>query len=206
MGEAGPLILDGRMRPIWVRPVGLDNGETLDFQQETYHGRPVLIWVEGRTLVVVNQHYRTVATLQAPAPWTIDGHEASIVGGDVWVTVVRTVRQNLTSYGGPRDGVVVDSGVQEYNLATHRLLRTWDALNPGGRPNVPLSDSEQPLTPQPWDAYHLNAVQPLPDGNLLISMRDTWGVYLINPVTDRVLWTLGGKDSTFSFGQGARFL
>jgi hypothetical protein len=94
------------------------------------------------------------------------------------------------------------------------VIRTWDALNPGGKPNVPLSASEvsaktqtqlTPNGPELWDPYHLNAVQALPDGDLLVSMRNTWAVYLIDPVTDQIVWTLGGKHSTFRPGSGASF-
>jgi hypothetical protein len=206
VGQAGPMILNSHARPIWFAPVRRRAGEILDFQQESYRGRPVLIWVQGHTVVVLNQHYRRIATLQAHPPWTIDGHDASIVGGDVWVTVTRPVGgQNLAPYGGPRRGTVEDSGIQEYQLSTGRLITTWDALNPGHEPNVPLSASEQPRLPGRWDAYHLNAVQPLPDGDLLVSMRNTSAVYLIDAATGQVIWTLGGKDSTFTFGSGARF-
>jgi hypothetical protein len=56
-----------------------------------------------------------------------------------------------------------------------------------------------------WDAYHLNSVQALPNGDLLVSMRNTWSVYLIDPTTSKVLWTLGGKDSTFNLAAGGSF-
>ena len=36
-------------------------------------------------------------------------------------------------------------------------------------------------------------------------MRNTWSVYLIDPVSDPILWTLGGKHSTFTLGSGASF-
>ncbi len=209
--QSGPLIMDDKARPVWFRPTP---SSILDFEQETYLGAPVLVWIQGSEVHVVDRHYRRVAVLRARAPWAIDGHDASITGGDIWVTVVRRVsNQNLTAYGGPRDGSVLDVGVQEYRLSSGHLIRTWDALNPGGKANVPLSASEQPAGsgpmvnhgPKLWDAYHLNAVQALPDGDLLISMRNTWAVYLINPVTRGAVWTLGGKDSSFRLGSGTAF-
>jgi hypothetical protein len=36
-------------------------------------------------------------------------------------------------------------------------------------------------------------------------MRNTWSVYLINPANNRILWTLGGKDSSFHVPKDARF-
>jgi hypothetical protein len=223
--QGGPLMLDDRLQPIWFRP---ENGGLLVFRQETYEGHPVLVWVQGGTamgrsphrkhptgptvvrtggqkVVVVNEHYRTVAKLQARAPWTIDAHDVSIVGRDVWVPVDRAVaHQNLTPYGGPKSGTVIDVGIQEYRLSTGKLLRTWDPLNPGGKARVPLSASHERAS-SVWDAYHLNSVQPLPDGDVLVSMRNTSAVYLINPRTDRIVWTLGGRSSTFKVAKDARF-
>jgi hypothetical protein len=105
---------------------------------------------------------------------------------------------------------VYDSGVQEYELKSGRLLQTWDALNPGGAANVPLASSEQPASAPTgpggaWDAYHVNSVQPLPGNQLLVSMRNTWAGYLIDTTTNRVVWTLGGKRSSFSIPSSARF-
>jgi hypothetical protein len=56
-----------------------------------------------------------------------------------------------------------------------------------------------------WDFFHGNSIQQLPDGNLLISSRDTNALYKINYRTGAVMWTLGGRNSSFSMGPGARF-
>jgi hypothetical protein len=228
-GEGGPLILDNSLRPVWVYPVGTRVGSA-NLQQETYEpcgsstcAEPVLVWWEGVVnshgvttrgkLFVVDQHYRRVATLSARAPWIISLHDASIVGQNIWVTVYRTVKnQNLASYGGAKSAAVLDVALQEYKMSSGKLLHTWDALNPGHKANLPLSNSLQaPPTPSQgkhgavWDAYHLNSVQALQNGDLLVSMRNTWGVYLINPTTGKILWTLGGKHSTFKLAHGAKF-
>ncbi len=201
-GQSGPLIVDSRGQPVWFLPTKPGG---LDFEQEAYNGQPVLVFSQGGDITVLNEDYRKVATVAAQKPWMIDGHDAQIIGGDIWVPVVRMVSWNLTKYGGPINGTVIDCGLQEYQLSTGGLLSTWDALNPGGKPNVPLSDSKVRVRGRLWDPYHINAVQPLPNGDLLISMRDTWAVYLVNPATDQILWTLGGKRSSFSFGHGAGF-
>lgn len=215
-GEGGPLIVDNRLRPVWFAPVGTGQ-VAADLQQETYAGKPVLVWWQGKITgtgatitgedVVVDNHYRRLATLRARSPWTISLHDAVISGTDIWVTVYRYVRnRDLTPYGGSRNGIVYDAGVQEYDLKTGRLLDTWDALNPGGAPHIPLTASEQPAAPgKPWDAYHVNTVQPLPGGRILVSMRNTWSAYLIDVATGKIIWTLGGKDSSFKPSAGARF-
>ena len=155
-------------------------------------------------LIVLNQHYKTIDTLKAKSPWEISLHDASFVPGtpDVWVTAYRQVKnQNLTKFGGSRHGDVYDVAVQEYNLATKKLVKSWSAFNPGHKSNVSLSESHQPAPKNGslWDAYHLNAVQVTGNGDLLISMRNTWAVYLVNPKTGKIIWTLGGKKSFFNF-------
>ncbi len=201
--QSGPLIVQRNGQAVWF----LDTRLGLDFEQETYNGKPVLVWTKGRSVVVVNEHYRKIATVKAHRPWMLDGHDAQIIGGDIWITVNRMVPWDLKPYGGPSSGTVLDCGVQEYQLSTGQLIGTWDALNPHGTANVPLSASKVRFNSHfPfWDAYHINAVQPLPNGDLLISMRNTWAVYLVDPATDQTLWTLGGKQSSFSFGRGAKF-
>jgi hypothetical protein len=222
IGQGGPLLLNNKLQPVWFNPVAT-NVVSADLQQETYQGRPVLLWWQGvitntgaatsGEIVVVDQHYRKIATLKAQSPWTISLHDAVISAGNIWVTVYRNVpNQNLVAYGGSPTGTVYDAGVQEYNLKTGTLIYTWDALNPGGIPNVPLSDSEQPApgsTPSgaAWDAYHVNSVQVLPGNEILVSMRNTWAAYLIDTTTSKIVWTLGGKSSadSFTIPSNARF-
>jgi Arylsulfotransferase (ASST) len=57
----------------------------------------------------------------------------------------------------------------------------------------------------PWDAYHINSIQLMGHGDMLVSMRNIWAVYLVNIKTGRILWTLGGRHSNFKFGPGAAF-
>jgi hypothetical protein len=231
-GQSGPLIIDRRLGPVWFRSVGT-SVVAGDLQQETFNGKPVLVWWQGvvtRTgatqsgeVEIVDQHYRKVASVKAQGPagcrgstcWQISIHDAAISGNDIWVTVYRNVAgQNLRRYGGSSHGTVYDVGVQEYSLANpHKptLVNTWDALNPGSVPNVPLSESEQPAAGKgtglggSWDAYHINAVQVLPNGELLVTMRNTWAAYLIDANTGHVVWTLGGKASSFRSPASARF-
>jgi Arylsulfotransferase (ASST) len=219
-GEGGPLILDSRLQPVWSYPIGTDVTST-NLRRQSYNGKPVLTWWEGIVtntgastsgqVDIVDQHYRKVATITAAAPWIISVHDAVISGGNIWVTVYRNVPENLSAYGGSASGVVYDSGVQEYSIKTGKLLYTWDALNPGGTPNIPLSDSEQPAPPAAapagtsWDPYHINSIQLLPGNQMLVSMRNTWAAYLVNTTTNQTVWTLGGKASSFNIASNAAF-
>jgi hypothetical protein len=203
--QGGDWIMDSQGRPVWFLPAN----SPFYLQQDSYRGKPVLVVFSavagGGSVLIYNEHYHRIAMLRARSPWSTDPHDASITGDDIWITVARDVNhQNLTQYGGPRNADVQDVGLQEFQISSGHLLRTWDALNPGGRSNVPLSDSEEPAS-RSWDAYHLNSVQALPSGDLLLSMRNTWSVYLIDPARHQILWRLGGRASTFPLPGKAQF-
>jgi EmrB/QacA subfamily drug resistance transporter len=211
VGQSGPLILNNKLQPVWFRPVP-SNVVAANLSLQTYQGKPVLSWWQGTisntgatesgNYVIVNQHYETVATLKGADGWIPTLHSLVISGHDAWVTVNKNLPMNLAKYGGSVNGVITDSAVQEYDLRTGELLRTWDALG-----HIPLADSHAnpPVNGYPWDVYHVNSISPAGPDTLLVSMRNTWAAYLINVRTGRIEWTLGGRHSTFRSGPGATF-
>jgi hypothetical protein len=210
VGQSGPLILDQRLSPVWFKPVPEDDLAT-NLSLQTYEGRPVLAWWQGQDItdnvpasqeyVVVDQHYRPVAVLRGADGWVLTLHDFVIRGQNAWVTASKNVHVNLSRYGGARNGAVIDSAVQEYNLKTGKLIRSWDALD-----HIPLSDSWRLLsTNTPWDAFHLNSIELPGDGSFVVSMRNTWAAYKVNIATGRIEWTLGGKHSSFKLAPGAGF-
>ncbi|MBV8947743.1 MAG: hypothetical protein JO286_25265 [Solirubrobacterales bacterium] len=216
-GESGPLILDRHLQPVWFNPIGVD-ALAANLRVQRYNGKPVLSWWQGTVSgtgmttsgenVVVDQHYRHVATLKGADGWVISEHEMIINGENAWVTSYKTVPMDLRRYGGSAKGAVLDSAVQEYELKTGKLLYTWDALNPGGTPNIPLSQSQyKALRGIPWDAYHINSIQLTGHETFLVSMRNTWSAYMVDRVTGAIDWTLSGnpKVSTFALPPNAQF-
>jgi len=211
VGQSGPLILDDSMQPVWFRPVPQDVVAG-DLALQSYHGKPVLTWWQGFVTntgatesgedIVVDQHYRTVATLHGADGWKLTLHEFVIRGDDAWVTANKDIPMNLSRYGGTYNGALEDSAVQEYDLRTGRLLYSWDA-----RDHIPLQDSwaTLPTNGFPWDAYHVNSIDLLGNGTFLVSMRDTWAAYLVDIRTGAIEWTLGGKHSSYGFGPKAAF-
>jgi EmrB/QacA subfamily drug resistance transporter len=210
-GQSGPLILDGSLQPVWFKPVAPDVvASNLELQR--YAGKPALSWWQGYITnagatvtgedVIVDQHYRTVARLKATGGWVVTLHELLVRGHDAWVTVNKNLPMNLSKYGGAYNGALIDSAVQEYDLRSGKLLYSWDALQ-----HIPLGDSRASLPTNgfPWDAYHVNSIDVLGNGTMLVSMRDTWAVYLIDIKSGRILWTLGGRHSSFKLGPGATF-
>ena len=192
-------------RPRDLVPSGAAGEEAADFRAQTYLGHPVLTWWQGTGLgglstgtdYIYNDHYQQIATVQASNGYSADGHEFLITP---WNTALilsyATATANLTSIGGPPDQEVIDGIVQEINIRTGKVLFQWNSAD-----HVPYSQSEQPLPASattPWDWFHVNAVHLDTDGNLLIDARDTWTTYKVSLRTGKIIWRLGGKDSSFA--------
>jgi hypothetical protein len=97
----------------------------------------------------------------------------------------------------------MDSIVQEVDVRSGRVLFEWHSLGHVGFGESPW---KVPRTAdEPYDYFHVNSIQEQPDGNLLISARNTNAVYMIDRRTGRVLWRLGGKRSDFRLGPGTGF-
>jgi EmrB/QacA subfamily drug resistance transporter len=211
VGQSGPLMLDRSLQPVWFQPVP-ERLVASNLSLQTYRGKPALAWWQGAVTntgatesgedVVVDQHYRTVARLKATGGWVVTLHEFLIDGENAWVTANKNIPMDLSKYGGAYNGALVDSAVQEYNLQTGKLIHSWDA-----RDHIPLSESQASLPTNgfPWDAYHVNSIQLVGNGMFLVSMRSTWGAYLVDAASGRVQWTLGGRGSSFRFGPNAGF-
>ncbi len=117
------------------------------------------------------------------------------------MTIYAYVHANLTSVGGPSNGIVLDAIAQEIDIATNRVVWEWDALK-----HVPLNASYLKYVPgYAYDFFHMNSIQGLGDGHVLISGRDTWTVYSVNEKTGKIDWELGGRHPTFFMGSGSHF-
>ncbi|HEX4032991.1 MAG TPA: MFS transporter [Solirubrobacteraceae bacterium] len=215
-GQSGPLILDSKLQPVWFKPLASENAVAGNLELQSYQGKPALSYWEGYVTntgatesgedIVLNQHYQQVAKLRGVDGWKLTLHEFLIVGNDAWVTANKDVPYDLSRFGGAYNGAIDDSAVQEYDLRTGKLLYNWDALD-----HIPPGDSYAtvPTNAFPWDTYHVNSISLEGNNAMLVSMRDTWAAYLVNlrPGKGRghIIWTLGGRHSSFQIAKGADF-
>lgn len=207
--QTGPMILNAHGQLLWFQAVNAPGDlDAFNLQVQRYAGRPVLTWWRGAVPgqpsedLIMNTSYRTEAVVRAVNGYTTDEHEFQITpSGAAYITSYAPVQANLSSVGGPSNGTVMDNQIQEIDISTGQLLWQWSAFG-----HVPLSDSyAKPHGSNWYDYFHMNSIQPLPDGNLLVSGRNTWGVYLIDRATGRIIWTIGGKHSNFRIKRDARF-
>ncbi len=209
-GQYGPLIYTPQGRLVWFQK--LSGGEAAeDLSEQTYEGQRALTWWKGRVLslgfgqgedIVMNSHYQTVARIAGGNGLKADLHEFQIAPRDIaYITAYNPVRCNLTAIKGAPDGAIVDTAIQEIDMKTGLVRWEWHSLN-----HIGASESEvqTPTGPAPWDYFHLNSIDPEPDGNLLISARSTWAGYQLEGSTGKVLWRLGGNRSSFRMGPGTK--
>jgi hypothetical protein len=213
VGQGGPMIVDNKGHIVWFRPVktGVD---TLNLQAQRFEGKPVLTWWEGTvgptgemvgTWYMANDRYRVIASLKPANGWDPSAHEFFITSkGTALVTAYKHVpNQNLTAGGGSDNGTLLDSGVLEYEIKTGKLLREWSAAA-----HIPMDQSysrTSPQNPNAYDPWHINSIDVDAAGNWLVSMRNTWAIYKVDGNSGDILWTLGGKASSFTFASGAAF-
>jgi hypothetical protein len=209
-GRYGPLIYSPQGTLVWFDQ--LPAGETAeDLNEQSYEGQRDLTWWRGRVLslgfgqgedVVMNSAYRTVATVKAGNGLKADLHEFQIAPHDVaYITAYNPVRCNLTSVNGSKDGTIIDTAIQEIDMRTGLVRWEWHSVD-----HVAASESEveTPSGSTPWDWFHLNSIDPQPDGDLFISARSTWAGYQLEGGSGRILWRLGGLKSSFKMGPGTK--
>jgi hypothetical protein len=197
--QAGPMILNPQGQLVWFDSVR----GAFNLQVQRYQGQPVLTWWQAGVggNVIANRSYQRVAVVRAGHGYTTDAHDFEIASrGTAWLLGIDNVTANLTSVGGPSDGTVYDFVIQKVDIPTGTVLWEWHAYG-----HIPLNASYKRPRYGHYDAYHLNSLQQLPDGNLLVSSRSTWSVYKISTTTGRILWTLGGKYNQFKMRPGTHF-
>jgi hypothetical protein len=209
-GQYGPLIYTPEGRLVWFQKLG--GGETAEnLNEQTHEGQRVLTWWKGRVLslgfgqgedIVTNSHYQTVARIAGGNGLKADLHDFQIVPHDVaYITAYNPIRCDLTSIDGAPDGAIVDNAIQQIDLKTGLVRWEWHSLDHIGASE---SEVEAPTGPTPWDYFHLNSIDPQPDGKILITARSTWAGYQLEGGTGKVLWRLGGNKSSFKMGPGTR--
>lgn len=206
-GQRGPIIFDNAGQVVWFEET---SDVAIDFRRQIYQGKPVLTWWEGQISqvgtgqgvgVIVDQTYTEIARVQAGNGYFADVHEFLLTPeGTALITVYNEVTRDLTSVGGPSSAPVLDSIVQEVDVKSGTVLFEWHSLD-----NIPFTDSYAPIT-NPYDYFHVNSIDVHPDGDLIVSARNTSAVYKLDRKSGARIWTLGGRSSDFEMGPAAFFM
>ncbi len=206
VGPGGPMIADRRGRLVWFRPLTPPD-VAANLRVQRYRSKRVLTWWEGPvtaaayglgTAVLADSAYRTVRRVHAGNGYAMDLHEFTLTKRGTALFPIYT--PVMTTVGG-KEQPVLDSIVQEVDVETGLVVWEWHALG-----NVPLEESyASPENSAYYDAFHINSIQDLPSGRVLVSMRNASAVYKIRRAGGRIDWTLGGRASDFRLRRDAAF-
>jgi hypothetical protein len=199
----------------WVHPAARKDH---DMTVVHYQGRPYIALWTGHApkagsygigdVTLYDEHYRVAGHISighTGGAQGIDLHEFQITpGGDALLGSYTPTRRRVNGHRETVLGYLAEkwslvrgaSGIH-----TGKLLFTWNSLS-----DVPVFDSH---VPDPgangiWDYFHGNGITEAPDGNLVVSARNTWGIYEINTHHGsrgygHVAWQVGAKhDSRLS--------
>jgi hypothetical protein len=209
--QDAPLIVDNGGEPVWFHPLqGDEEKDAFNFEVQTYKGEKVLTWWEGHhtgfgqgEYVICDHSYREIKRVRAGNGYEGDHHEFLISPQDTaLITIYSKVPWDLSYLGGPADSAVLDGIVQEVDIGTGEVLFEWHSIE-----HVALEESyfePPPDLKTSFDYFHINSIDVYDDEHLLISARRTSTVYKVDRKTGEVAWRLGGKNSDFDMGKGAR--
>jgi hypothetical protein len=181
-----------------------------DMSVVQYQGQPYIALWTGKSgsgsygmgsVTLYNEHYQVAGHISISGAYGaqgIDLHEFQITPeGDALVgsytpfwMFVQKHWEWVLGYLVEKWSLVRDSS----GIHVGKLLFAWNAIH-----DVPLSDSHLPnpgYHGAVYDYFHGNGITEAPDGNLLVSARNTWGIYEISdrPGTkgyDHVYWQVG---------------
>ncbi len=206
VGPEGLMLLDPSGRLLWWHQ--FPQGEVgADLDRVTYEGKTAIAWWQGVVTetangegegIIANTAYEPLAHVKAGNGQQADIHELQIEpGGSAWVDTYETVCKPVCDESHVP---LVDGTAQQIDVSTGLVMWEWNALA-----HVAESETEAVPANGVLDLYHLNSIQPLPEGKVLISMRDTSGVYMVDQSSGSILWHIAGKSSSFARRNGTHF-
>jgi len=211
IGQYGPMILNEHGELVWFKSLSPPGARAANLRVQQYEGNAVLTWWQDPLIangsqeagdVIANSSYQDIAEVRAGNGYQPDLHEFQITPQDTaFITVYDAIDCNLSAVGGPSDGALADTLLQEIDLKTGLVMYEWHSLD-----HVPLRNAYDSAAPtsrrEPFDYFHINSIDVEQDGDLLVDSRNTWAAYDVDPKTGQVRWELGGKRSSFKQGPG----
>jgi hypothetical protein len=211
-GQAGPMILDPSGATLWFKPLPTGTFAT-NLRVQEYAGKPVLTWWQGDVTihgfgvgedVIYSSAYTEAGRVRGGNGHRPDLHDFFLApNGTAFVTSYFPVLCDLSAYGGSSSAALTDGVMQEIDVRTGLVMYEWTSLD-----HVGIAESY--ASPKrsnpgfPYDFFHINSIDAERDGSLLISARNTWTVYDLDPETGQIRWQLGGKHSSFQGASSTR--
>lgn len=212
---------------IWAGSPQFDNRNTFDFRPNIYSDGETHLsfiqswedkqpWEKGSG-VILNKNYQEEKRVVPPDDvHDFNMHEFRLLNDSktALACIYRTAMVNLADFNRPKEEtLVMTGGFAEVNVETGEILAQWNSID-----HIKVHESNMLLatdatsTEHNNDYVHANAVDKNVAGDYIISMRFTDTIYGISGEDGRVMWRLGGpetsfkQDFTFSRQHDSKFL
>jgi VCBS repeat-containing protein len=193
-GSGYAIVFDDHGVPVWWQ--GSSPGP-IDAKFLSENGEPRITWwgqFGGANGYQIRKLDGTVTHTVSAVGGSTDIHELQREPNGDYLVISYQPREHvdLTAFGGNGgvDDTVIDAEVQEINPAGEAVW-TWNSSD-----HIGLSETGRwwptVLAGNPRDIVHMNAVEPVGDDAILISLRHTDAVYKIDKASGDVIWKLGG--------------
>ncbi len=205
VGPNGLMIMNPEGKLLWWKQFTEEVGSV--FEPVSYEGKTALAWWQGKVTeaayglgegVIANTSYEPVAHIKAANGLHADIHELYITPeGQAYIIAVEPVCMPECD---EEHVPVLDDEIQEIDIKTGLVMWSWNTLG-----HVPEEYTEAVVSGGVLDPYHMNSLQALPEHKILISMRDTSGIYEVEQSTGKVLWEISPEHSTLKKRKGVEF-
>lgn len=192
-GSGYAIVFDDHGVPVWWQG---SNPGPIDAKFITESGEPTRItwWGQfsGADGYQIRELDGTVVHTVSIVGGSTDIHELQPEPNGNYLVTSYQPREHvdLTAFGGGADDTVIDAEVQEIN-ETGEAVWTWNSAT-----HIGLEETGRwwptALKGAQRDIVHMNAVEPVGDDAILISMRHSDAVYKIDKSSGNVVWKLGG--------------
>ena len=186
---------------VYADPVrGGSNPQLQEFNGKEYvtfwTGSDMKGWGTGGG-VIINESFEIIYNLTTKDLGTgADNHEFQLThDGGAMLNNYHTTPFDVTSMGGPEDGLIQDCAFQEVDIETGDVRFEWRATDHFDITET-FGDQYQDRE-NGWDWFHMNSQYKTKDGNYLISSRHLRTIALINGTDGERIWQLGGKFNSF---------
>jgi len=221
-GQTGPHIYDGDGNLVWsgasryynrdvfaFHPVKINETHQLTFHLASGHGGVEHGLPDHSAQIFMGSNYQEVGRINTIAEDSpvdfhafkvLPGGERALVNYEFWDA------GNATYPGGDgKERAILNAGFEDIDLSTGKAAYTWDAYKAG----VELSESYDVMGRDEhdgyWDYIHLNSLDKDSDDDYYVSARHTSTIYKVSWLDKRIIWRLGGHNSSFSMSDGVRF-
>ncbi|TFY58012.1 hypothetical protein EVJ58_g6673 [Rhodofomes roseus] len=187
--QPAPAIYTSKGDLVWTDP---EVGMCFDLDVQNLNGTDVLTFWNGTVnpfsrygigqAYIMDSTYAVTHVLATTFNDTCDLHEFTIpkvTNSTALLPVYWPVQADLSDYGGTEDGWVLYNFFQEIDIATGEIVFEWN--------------------------FRINSIDKDTSGNYLVSSGHTQALYYIDGTDGEIIWKLGGKNSSFTFGLNATF-